>query len=169
MNNQQTIYMFVILFACIPVGYFMTMFERTTWATARPNMTFVIFMAALFGLALGAELILKGGFLLPVVGMFLGGKIRGNQDRKRDAQAHKAFVAAEAARLENDLKQQIALMLVSSAQGTTASLDVSKYGQEALDAVIKGCIEQGLVVCTTRNHNTEAVTLTVSGPGSSKA
>ncbi|MDX1988322.1 MAG: hypothetical protein SFV17_16675 [Candidatus Obscuribacter sp.] len=169
MNNQQTIYMFVILFACVPVGYFMTVFERTAWAKARPNLTFILFIAALFGLAFCAELIMKGGFLLPVVGMFLGGKIRSNQDRKRDAQEHKASVEAETSRLESDLKQQITLMLISNGQGTVTSIDVSKYGQEAVDAVIKGCIEQGLVVSTTRNHNTQAVTMTVSGPGSNKA
>lgn len=169
MNTQQTIYMFVILFACVPIGYFMTMFERTPWAKERQALTFVLFIAVLIGLAFCSELIMKGGFLLPVVGIFLGGRIRSNQDQERDTQEYKAGVAAETTRLENELKQQIALMLVSHGQGTAASLDVSKYGKEALDAVIKGCIEQGLLVYTTRNHNTQAVTLTVSGPGSSQA
>lgn len=153
-ENLEIIKMLLLIGISMPIGYFMTVLEKTAWAEARPNLTFSLFMLGMVGIAIVGEFTIRGGFVLPVVGLFLGGRIRSSQDRKKAEAARKVMIAKAVQDLEQTLRANLAA-------GAAQQVDISKIDQEAVEIVTKKLNNDGYGVGILRNHDANGVTVTM--------
>jgi hypothetical protein len=153
-ENLEIIKMLLLIGISVPIGYFMTVMEKTAWAEARPNLTFCLFMLSMVGMAFLGELAVRGGFVLPVVGLFLGGRIRSSQDRKKAEAARKIMLAQAVQDLEQRLRANLA-------SGSGQHVDITKIDQEAVDTVTKKLNDEGYAVAILRNQYAKGADVTM--------
>ena len=158
--NEQIdlVNLFIVLLGSGFVGYLTGVVgRRFAWENSAWYAFATIGM--MIGMAILSSMFIKGGYLLPILGLYLGTSIDSRIQARAKAKAAKAKFESDSAALQ----KSVDALLASRTAADTAQLDVTEMDEAVVNAIIETNIKRGLTIISQKNHNTGARALSIAG------